>query len=174
MRNSTFMSRFQEWLDDWNEDRTRNSLIILLAVLAGLLIGLIVYTVGKLLLYDLFPRPPAIDYRDGEEAAKLLNTEPVTSYWVVVISWLLATLGGAYCATRVAKFGQFPGWLAGILLGAFYLVDLLFQPHTLLIFLICPIFVGIAAYGGGWAGAYINGQKMSRTQSIAPVVTPEM
>ena len=44
---STFMSRFQDWLGEWNDGKTRQLLVVLLAVLLGLLIGMVTYTIAK-------------------------------------------------------------------------------------------------------------------------------
>ncbi len=53
MRNSTFMSRFQDWLSDWSEGKTRISLVLVLAVLMGLLLGMVGYTIIKQIFYGL-------------------------------------------------------------------------------------------------------------------------
>jgi len=175
MRNSTFMSRFQDWLSDWSEGKTRISLVLVLAVLMGLLLGMVGYTIIKQIFYDLFPRPPIIDYHDPVQAAELLKTDPVGAYWVIAVSWILGTVGGAYVAARVARMGQFPGWIAGVMLAAFYLCDLFFQPNTLLIFILCPILVGAAAWGGGWLGMYVTVRRQMRAeQRVAPVIAPEV
>lgn len=175
MRNSSFMSRFQDWLGDWSEGKTRSALIVVLAVLVGLLAALLLYTIMKVVIYDVFPRPPSIDYSDKIEAKKLLDTDPVGAYWVLAISWLFSTVVGSYCTARLAKMGQFTAWIAGIVMGAFYLCDLFFQPHTPLIFVVCPILVGLAAWGGGWLGMYVNVRKqMHSERTSAPVITPEV
>ncbi|WP_443750676.1 hypothetical protein [Asticcacaulis solisilvae] len=175
MRNSSFMGRFQDWLSDWSEGKTRISLVLVLAVLMGLLLGMVGYTIIKQIFYDLFPRPPIIDYHDPVQAAELLKTDPVGAYWVIAVSWFLGTIAGAYVAARVAKMGQFAGWLAGVLLAAFYLCDLFFQPNTLLIFVLCPVLVGLAAWAGSWLGMYVNVRKQIRAeQRSAPVIVPEV
>jgi len=176
MRTSSFWSRFQDWLSEWSEGKTRISLVLVLAVLMGLLLGMVGYTVIKAVFYDLFPRPPLIDYHDSAQAAELLKTDPVGAYWVIAVSWILGTVAGAYVAARVARMGQFPGWLAGVLLGAFYLCDLFFQPNTLLIFVLCPILVGVAAWGGSRLGMYVTVRRQIRAdQTLAPaVIAPEV
>ncbi len=172
MSKSSFTSRFQDWLNDWSDIKTRQTLVVVLAVLLGLLIGVVSYTIIKQVFYDIFPRAPLIDYRDPTQATELLKTDPVGSYWVIAISWMLGTIAGTYCTTRVAKLGQFPAWIAGVLLAAFYLLDLFFQPHTVLIFILCPVLVGAAAYGGGWLGMYVTVQKQMRAAGTA--MSPEV
>ncbi len=175
MRTTSFMGRFQEWLGEWSDGKTRISLVLVLAVLMGLLLGMVGYTVIKAVFYDLFPRPPIIDYHDPAQAAELLKTDPVGAYWVIAVSWILGTIGGAYVAARVAKMGQFPGWIAGVLLAAFFLCDLFFQPNTLLIFALCPVLTGLAAWGGGWLGMYVTVRKQMRSErASAPVIAPEV
>lgn len=178
MQKSSFTSRFQEWMSEWNELKTRQVLVVVLAVLMGLLIGMVTYTVIKAVFYDLFPRAPLIDFHDSEQAAALLKTDPVGSYWVIAISWAFGTLAAAYCAVRVAKMGQFPAWIAGVLLAAFYLIDLFFQPNTLLIFLLSPVIVAGCAYGGGLLGMYVTVRKQMRmdrnVSEVSPEVSPEI
>jgi len=174
MQKSSFTSRFQEWMSEWNELKTRQVLVVVLAVLMGLLIGMVTYTVIKAVFYDLFPRAPLIDFNDSAQAAALLKTDPVGSYWVIAVSWAFGTFAGAYFAVRIAKMGQFPAWIAGILLAAFYLIDLFFQPNTLLIFLLTPVIVAGCAYGGGLLGMYVNVQKQMRMDRGQPDVSPEI
>lgn len=164
---STFMSRFQDWLGEWNDGKTRQLLVVLLAVLLGLLIGMVTYTIAKAVFYAIAPRYPDIDFSAQSE---LLKSDPIGSFWVIAVSWAFGTTAGAYCAVRWAKIGQFPGWIAGVLLAAFYLIDLFVQPNTLLIFLVCPVIVGLCAWGGGWLGMYINVQKSYKAD--APSVEP--
>jgi hypothetical protein len=165
---STFFSRFQDWLAEWNQGKTRQLLVVLLAVLLGLLIGMVTYTIAKSVLYMIAPPYPTTDY---SENPVLLETDPFGSYWVIVVSWTFGTLAGAYCAVRWAKVGQFPAWLAGVLLTAFFLIDLIARPNTMLIFLICPALVALCAWGGGWLGMYVNVQKQYRAdaQGAEPV-----
>ena len=163
---STFFSRFQDWLAEWNQGKTRQLLVVLLAVLLGLLIGMVTYTIAKSVFYSIAPRYPNIDFSAHSD---LLKSDPIGSYWVIAVSWIFGTLAGAYCAVRWAKIGQFPAWLAGVLLAAFFLIDLVVQPNTLLIFLICPVLVALCAWGGGWLGMYVNVQKQVRSDAQGSV-----
>ena len=162
---STFTGRFQDWLNDWSDAKTRQILTVVLAVMLGLLAGLLVYTIVKGAIYDLFPRPPAIDFNHSAESDSLLNAYPFEAYWAIVTSWIVGTLAGAYCAVRVAKLGEFPAWITGIALAAFYLLDLLFQPHTPVIIVLCPALAALCAWGGGWIGMFVTLRKGRQSRS---------
>jgi hypothetical protein len=165
------MGRFQEWLNEWNELKTRQVLVVVLAVLMGLLAGMVVYTISKAIINDVWSYPPGLyGLADEEQRQALLKTVAMQVYVCTALAWVVGTLGGCYCATRVAKMGRFPAWIAGVLLTAYYWIDLLFQPHNLPQFLLCPILVGICAYGGGWLGMYVTVRKQIKNgaQAIAP------
>ena len=161
---SSFFGRFQDWLSEWDETKTRQVLIVLLAVLCGTLLALISYIIIKAIILDFFPRPPTIDYSDPVQAGKLIATDPVGAYWAMIVSWILGALIGAYASTRIAKFGQAPAWINGVVLLAFYLLDLFGQPHTLLGFFICTLIVGVFSYAGGWLGSYVTLRKRMNNQ----------
>jgi len=175
MRNSSFVSRFQDFLGEWSEGRTRNTLIVVLAVLVGLLAALLLYTIMKVVIYDVFPRNPRIDFEHPAVARTILDANPLDGYWVLALSWIAGTVAGTYCTARLAKMGQFTAWIAGIVMGAFYLCDLFFQPHTLLAFIICALLTGLAAWGGGWLGMYVNVRKQLQSErTVAPVIVPDV
>ncbi|HVZ30050.1 MAG TPA: hypothetical protein VG839_06620 [Asticcacaulis sp.] len=169
----SFMSRFQEWLNEWSELKTRQVLVVVLAVLMGLLAGMVVYTISKAIINDVWSYPPGL-YGFGTEAdqKEQLNNSLMQIYICTAAAWIVGTLGGSYCATRVAKMGRFPAWIAGVLLTAYYWIDLLFQPHNLPQFLLCPVLVGICAYGGGWLGMYVTVRKQMKSETRS-AATPE-
>jgi len=156
---SSFFGRFQDWLSEWDDDKTRQVLMVMLAVLCGTLLALVTYIIIKGAILDFFPRPPKIDYTDPVQASKLMATDPVGAYWAMVVSWILGALLGGYTSARIAKFGQAPAWINGVVLLAFYVLDLLGQPHTLLGFFVCTIIVIACSYAGGWLGSYVTARK---------------
>ena len=66
---------------------------------------------------------------------------------------------------RVAGSGQFPAWLTGILLTAYYWIDLLQLPNTIMLFVLCPILVGLCAWGAGWLTMYFTVQKNLKAEA---------
>ncbi len=62
-----------------------------------------------------------------------------------------------------------PGWIAGILLTAYFWIDLLQLPNNMTLFILCPVLVGLTAAAGGYLGMYMTAQKQMRTQAIEPV-----
>lgn len=147
--------RFQVWLGEWNEAKTRQTLIVVLAVLVGVLIGMVLDTALRSIGDYIFPPPPILDIADKEQLRELLKTWP-ESYFIKIISWAVGTLGGGYAAVRIAKMGQFPAWIVGIMLFAGYLIDLVRLPNPLWVMLLCPVLVGLCAWGSGWLGMYMN------------------
>jgi uncharacterized protein YneF (UPF0154 family) len=167
----SFGRRFQEWLNEWNELKTRQVLVVVLAVLMGLLAGMVVYTISKAIINWAWTYPPGVyDIGGADQQKNQINNAQMQIYLCTAAAWIVGTLGGGYCATRVAKMGRFPAWITGVLLVAYYWIDLLFQPRVLPQFLLCPILVAICAYAGGWLGMYVTVRKQmkSDTRDVAP------
>ncbi|MDI7774272.1 hypothetical protein [Asticcacaulis sp. EMRT-3] len=158
MKPSSF-SRFQDWLSAWDDAKTRQVLVVVLAVLSGLLLGMLVYTITKYVLDQMFPFPPGLYMMQGAQKAELMKTVALQVFLVIPITWMVGTLVGGYCATRMGKVGQFPAWITGILLIAYFWIDLLSLPNDMALFVLCPILVVICAVAGGWLGMYMTVQK---------------
>lgn len=162
------VGRFQEWLSDWDEGKTRQVITTVLAVLCGLLFGLVVYTISKYVLNQVFSFPPGLYYmKDEAQREALLNTVAGQVFIVIPITWAVGCFAGGYIAVRMAKLGQFPSWITGILLTAYYLIDLISIPHNTLLFLLCPVLVGLCAWGAGWVGMYVTVQKEMKAEAAA-------
>lgn len=162
MGKSTFFSRFQDWLGEWSEAKTRQVLIVVLAVLLGLLLGMIVYTISK---YLIAPSFPGLYFDAPQERQELMKTVGLQVFVLVPAMWGIGTLIGGYCAVRVAKMGQFTAWIVGILLTAYFWIDLPSLPNTLTLYILCPIVVGLASYAAGWLGMFITVRKELRAQA---------
>jgi hypothetical protein len=165
MVKSTFFSRFQDWLNDWHEAKTRQVLIVVLAVLLGVLLGMIVYTISKYFLGQMFPFPPGLYFDEGEEKRELMKTVAAQVFILIPVMWAIGTVIGGYCAVRVAKMGQFPAWIVGILLTAYFWIDMGSLPSTLTLYILCPVIAAIACYAAGWLGMFITVRKDLRAQA---------
>ena len=164
MPDSSFLSRFQDWLNEWNDGKTRQILIVVLGVLLGLLVGMVLDTILHSVGNYLFPPPPILDMADHEQLKELYKTMPLEAYFIQIISWGLGTLAGGYCAVRVAKLGQFPAWIVGILLFSGYLIGMLGLPNPIWVILLCPVLVAVCSWASGWVGMFVTVQKTIRTQ----------
>ncbi len=153
-------SRFQTWLGEWNDAKTRQVLVVVLAVLLGVLIGMVLDTALRSIGDYIFPPPPILDMADKDQLRELYKTMPMEAYFIKMVSWAFGTLGGGYCAVRIAKLGQFPAWIVGILLFAGYTIGMLGLPNPLWVTILCPVLVGVSAWAGGWLGMYVTVQKV--------------
>lgn len=165
MAKSSFTDRFQDWISEWDEAKTRQVLVVVLAVLSGLLIGMLVYTIAKYVLDQMFPFPPGIYMVEAEQKAELMKTVASQVFIIIPLTWVVGTLVGGYVSVVMGKIGQFPAWIAGILLTAYFWIDLLHLPNTMTLFLLCPVLTGICAFGGGWLGMYMVAQKSVKAQA---------
>ncbi|HTM83122.1 hypothetical protein [Asticcacaulis sp.] len=164
MARSSFTGRFQDWLSEWDDGKTRQVLVVVLVVLSGLLLGMLVYTIAKYVLDQLFPFPPGIYMVDAEQKAELMKTVAGQVFLVIPLTWAVGALVGGYFATFLGKVGQFPAWLTGILLTTYFWIDLLHLPNTTTLFILCPIIVGVCAFASGWLGMYMTAQKAVKSQ----------
>ena len=165
MAKSSFTDRFQDWLSEWDEAKTRQVLVVVLAVLSGLLIGMLVYTIAKYVLDQMFPFPPGIYMVEAEQKAELMKTVASQVFIIIPLTWVVGTLVGGYVSVVMGKIGQFPAWIAGILLTAYFWIDLLHLPNNTTLFLLCPVLTGICAFAGGWLGMYMVAQKSVKAQA---------
>ncbi len=165
MVKSTFFSRFQNWISEWDETKTRQVLVVLLAVLCGLLLGMFIDTVMHALGDYLFPPPPVLNMADKEQLAELYKTMAPEAFSIKIISWAVGTLAGGYTAVRMAKKGQFPAWIVGILLFAGYLIALIGLPNPMWLLILCPLLVAVCACGAGWLGMYVTVQKSQSAEA---------
>ncbi len=167
MAKSSFSGRFQEWLSEWNDAKTRQVLVVVLAVLSGLLIGMLVYTIAKYVLDQLFPFPPGIYLSTGEEKAELMKSVAAQIFVVIPVTWAIGTFAGGFLSVNVGKSGQFPAWITGILLTAYFWIDLLSLPSNTTLFIMCPVVTGLCAYAAGWAAMYRTVQRRQKAPAEA-------
>jgi hypothetical protein len=159
------LTRFQDWLDEWNDGKTRQLLVVVLGILCGILAGMLVYAIAKYVLDQMFPFPPGLYMVHGAEKAELMKTVLIQLFIVIPLTWAVGTLAGGYCAARMSRLGQFPAWITGILLIAYYWIDLLSLPNDTALFVLCPVVVGLCAWGGGWLGMYVVARKSLRAEA---------
>jgi MFS family permease len=158
------LTRFQNWISEWDDSKTRQLLMVVLVVLSGLLAGMLVYTIAKYVLDQLFPFPPGLYMVDAEQKAELMKTVASQVFIIIPVTWAVGALIGGYLATAMGKVGQFPAWLTGILLTAYFWIDLLHLPYTTTLFILCPVIVGLCAIASGWLGMYLTAQKAMKSQ----------
>ena len=165
MIKSTFFSRFQSWLSEWDETKTRQVLVVLLAVLVGLLVGLVIDTFTRVVGDFFFSQPLPLDMASKDKLPELYSRFGLEAFGIKILSWAVGTLSGGYCSVRMAKMGQFPAWIVGILLFAGYLIGLLAVPSPIWVRILCPLLVAACAYGAGWLGMYVTVQKAQSVQA---------
>lgn len=156
------IDHFQDWLAQWGENRTRGFLAVVLAVLTGFLVGLVVDTLAHRVGDFIFPPPPILDMADRDQLQALYDTMPIEAFWVQILSWSVGTLAGGYTAVRMAKTGQFPAWMVGVLLLAGYMIGMLWLHNPMWLVILCPLLVAACAWAGGWLGMYVNVLKERR------------
>ncbi len=159
MARSSFFSRFSNWLQEWDETKTRQVLIVLLGVLAGLLLGMLVYTIAKYALDQMFPFPPGLYMIQGAEKEALLKTVAVQVFVSIPLTWAIGAFVGGYCAARMGNIGQFPAWISGILLTAYFWLDMLQMPSNTVLYVLCPVLVGVFSVFGGRLGMYVSAKR---------------
>lgn len=157
----------RRWLLEWDDEKTRRVLVTMLAILSGLLLGLVVQTIFKEVGDYLFPPPPLLDMVTPEERLELMHTIPSAAFVITLVSWAIGALCGAYVAVRIAKTGQYPGWIVGILLFAGDLIVIVSTPHPMWFNLISVPLVAVSAFVGAWLGYLVLHQQYRRAQRRA-------
>ncbi|WAC48090.1 hypothetical protein OVA03_15550 [Asticcacaulis sp. SL142] len=167
MAQTRFSDVMRRWLLEWDDEKTRRALVSTLAVLLGLLLGMVLQTIFKEVGDYLFPPPPLLDMVTPEERLELMSTIPSAAFVITLVSWAVGALFGAYVAVRVAKTGQYPGWIVGILLFAGDLMTIISTPHPMWFNLISVPLVAVSAFVGAWLGYVVLHQQYVRAQRRA-------
>jgi hypothetical protein len=161
---SSYFDRLQDWLSEWDDDKTRHLLMVVLGVLVGLLIGLMVDAIAHRALPYLFNDNLNASIATDDLLAQHYKTDPFYNIrgnlWVA-ISWMFGSLAGGYVSVRMTKIGEFVAWFTGILLVSSYFIGMLDGPYPVWMWVICPLIVGAAAFGAGRLGDYINARRPS-------------
>jgi len=160
---SSYFDRLQDWLAEWNDDKTRQLLMVVLAVLVGLLIGLMVDAIAHRLLYYFFPSDLYAAIAAPEELAREYKENPFSNLSgtsLIVISWIFGSLAGGYVSVRMTKIGEFVAWFTGILLLASYYIGMLGAPNPTWLWVICPFIVAASAFVAGRLGDYVNAKRL--------------
>ncbi|OYW78931.1 MAG: hypothetical protein B7Z26_08935 [Asticcacaulis sp. 32-58-5] len=108
-----------------------------------------------------------LDMVTPEERLELMHTIPSAAFIITLVSWALGASIGAYAAVRIAKTGQYPGWIVGILLFAGDLIIMITTPHPMWFNLISVPLVAVSAFIGAWLGYFVLHQQYVRAQRRA-------
>jgi len=152
--------RLQLWLSEWNDEKTRQTLLVVLAVLTGLFTGLMVDTIMGRIGQFIFPPPPKFGMASANELKAMLAAMPVEIYVIKIISWVLGAFSGSYIATRMAKIGPLTSILCAILISASLMIGLGTEPHPMWVWILCPLVVIATSYGAGLIAHRVNEDKL--------------
>lgn len=161
--SSGYLTRFQNWLKDWDDTKTRHLLMVVLAILTAILIGLIVDgMMNRFINMSIYTRPPILDYStDKAQLKELLATMPIEAFIIKILSWIIGAFTAAYVAVRMTKIGDFVGWIAGVILMAIYLIGLLGAPNPLWVWIVCPVVTGLSAFGASLLAERVNARVLA-------------
>lgn len=83
----------------------------ILAVVAGIVLAFAVTFVTELVWQQLAPMPSGTPAVDPAAVAAFIETVPITALLVVLLGWTAAIFAGTFAASRLARRGQWPGWI---------------------------------------------------------------
>lgn len=127
-----------------------NSLVRnVLAMLAGVIVAIVLMGLLQTVAHQVYPPPPGLDYTKPEVREMIMMQAPVGALLIVLGSYLVGTLAGAWVAARLsADVPQRQGYLIGLLLVAASVMNLRAIPHPLW-FIVANMAVVIVGAGIG-------------------------
>lgn len=119
---------------------------IILGIVIGVALGMGAVIVGDIVNHQLFPPPPP------EQLQDYLATAPIVALIGLPIAYSLAALVAAFAGAKIAG-KVWPGWVAGGVLVAGTIANLVMITHPLWMTIACAVFVPLAAFLGARWGA---------------------
>lgn len=119
---------------------------LILGLLVGVALGMGIVMAGDALNHRMFPPPPP------EQVHEYLTNAPVINLVGLPIAYTLAALAAAFTAAKIGA-RQWAGWVAGGVLVAGTIANLIMIVHPLWMTVACAIFVPLAAWLGARFGS---------------------
>ena len=120
------------------------------AALLGIFIAFTIVSLFDVLAASLFTMPD-IESADRTVLAAAIAAIPLSAKAIIASSWLLAPLGGAWAALRIADWGP-GGWIVTAVFLAANVANQAMLPH--------PLWMQVAAVvlplAGGWLGQRLH------------------
>ena len=127
---------------------------IVVGVLIGAALGVGVVMLGDWINHQLWPPPPEVQVTNPEAIRAYMQVAPVTSLLGLPVTWTIAAFAAGFAAAKIGA-RTWAGWIAGGLMFAATLANLMMIPHPLWMLLAALVFVPLAA----WFGARLGGPR---------------
>lgn len=82
-----------------------------LAIIAGVVVAFAITFAVELIWRQLAPMPSGANMSDPAAVSAFLRTVPLTALLVVLLGWTVAIFAGTFTAARLARKGEWPGWI---------------------------------------------------------------
>ena len=100
------------------------------AIFAGTIVAMVLMVLLQSLAHSVYPPPPGLDYTNPEVRQNIMMQAPAGALGIVLSSYLVATLVGAWVAARLsADVPLRQGYLIGLLLLVASVMNLRAIPH---------------------------------------------
>lgn len=135
-----------------------------LAMLAGVIVAMVLMVLLQSVAHQVYPPPAGLDYTKPEVREAIMMQAPMGALLIVLSSYLVGTLVGAWVAARLSADAPLrQGYLIGALLVAASVLNLRAVPHPLW-FIVANMAVVIA---GAWIGARLGVKKAAAVPPAA-------
>ena len=71
-----------------------------LSVMAGTFVAVVVVSIVQMVSHQMYPPPPGFDFEDREALAQLIAEAPLGALLMVLLSYALGTMVGAFVAAK--------------------------------------------------------------------------
>jgi hypothetical protein len=131
----------------------------ILSVVAGIVVAFAIVFASDALFHALIPSaPPPADTGDREAMGAYVAGQPSSVLVALLAGWTLAAFAGSALAARLARRGEWPGWVVTSLFLFATAANFLMVPHPSWM-----VTLGVAAIlVAGWAGSRIGARTAPR------------
>ncbi len=129
----------------------------ILSIMAGTFVAVVLIVIVQAISHQMYPAPPGTDFNDPEVLAELMMNAPVGALLMVLLSYAVGTMGGAFVGAKIA-ISEGParqGLFVTVLMLIAGLMNLNAFPHP------AWFWVGsiLAIVGSGYYGAQLGGRR---------------
>ena len=128
--------------------------------MAGTFVAVVVVSIVQMVSHQMYPPPPGFDFEDREALAQLIAEAPLGALLMVLLSYALGTMVGAFVAAKfsAAEGASRQGLFVTVLMLIAGLMNLNAFPHPTW-YWIANILVFV---GSGYFGAELGGRREAK------------
>ena len=128
-----------------------------LSIMAGTFVAVVLTMIVQIISHQMYPAPPGTDFNDLEVLAELMMNAPIGALLMVLLSYAVGTMGGAFVGAKIAISDEpaRQGLFVTVLMLIAGLMNLNAFPHPAWFWSSCIVVI----VGSGYFGADLGSKR---------------